>query len=159
MAGKTVYIVGLDRLLYVLLRKAPQEFERAAREGLEKSVTDIQSSAKRNAPVDTGLLRSSIGKEVRTTFGQIRGVVGTNVEYAPHMEYGTRHTRMPPPGALDVWAQRHGIPNGFLVARAILRQGGLKARRYMGRAFDAHKAEVLPNLETAFARALNRLGF
>ena len=159
MAKKAVYIVGMDHLLYVLMRKAPQEFERAAREGIGKSVIDIEGSAKRNAPVDTGLLRSSIGHEVKSTFGEITGIIGTDVEYAPHMEYGTTHTRMPPPSALDVWARRHGFPNGFVVARAILRKGGLRARRFMQKAFDQHKHEVQPNLEAAFARALKRLGF
>ena len=159
MPSKAVYVVNLDYLLYILLRRAPQEFERAAEEGMNKSVIDMSSSAKLNAPVDRDRLRSNIGHEVKTTFGEITGIVGTNVEYAPHMEYGTTHTKMPPPGALDVWARRHGIPSGFLVARAILRRGGLRARRFMQKAFDQHKREVKPNLETAFARALKRLGF
>ena len=66
---------------------------------------------------------------------------GSNVKYAPYMEYGTgrladaeggggggRH--WPPAQALEGWASRHGFGpgGGFLVARAIGRRGGLKPR-------------------------------
>ena len=41
-------------------------------------------------PVDTGRLRSSITPSVTTTKDSIRGIVGSNVEYAPYQEFGTR---------------------------------------------------------------------
>jgi len=45
----------------------------------------VQSKAKARVPVDTGRLRNSIStkKEPNTV------IVGTNVSYAPHVEFGT----------------------------------------------------------------------
>lgn len=110
----------------------------------------VQRDAMINAPVDTGRLRASIVPEVRATTKEIEGVVGSNVEYAPYMEFGTgMHTErammgvggrhFPPPKALDLWAKRHGIPSGFLVARAIFRAGGLKPRRFLRNAFEKNE--------------------
>ena len=63
-------------------------------------------------PVDTGHLRGSISRKVRLSTGSIEGtdpeegvegspgvgeaVVGTNVSYAPHVEYGTKFQRAQP---------------------------------------------------------------
>lgn len=50
-------------------------------------------SGRRNSPgrVDTGTLRSSITWQMRTTRGALSARVGTNIEYAPYVEYGTRY--------------------------------------------------------------------
>lgn len=114
----------------------------------------VQRDARINAPVDTGRLRASLTPEVRTAQNDIQGVVGSNLKYAPYMEFGTRHTRMPPPSALDVWARRHGIPSGFLVARAILRRGGLRARRFLQKAIDSNKDRIVARIEQAVQRAV-----
>ena len=58
---------------------------------IEKAVTEgallVEHDAKVKVPVDTGNLRASI----HTTPKGKTAEVGTNVEYAPHVEYGTRH--------------------------------------------------------------------
>lgn len=53
--------------------------------GLRKGAMKVQADAKRAAPADTGRLRQSI------VVNEIQGgyTVGTNVEYAPYVEYGT----------------------------------------------------------------------
>jgi HK97 gp10 family phage protein len=71
-------------------------------------------------PVDTGHLRQSIGRKVYLYTGAVSGekkndglesaptkegeaYVGTNVEYAPHVEYGTKYQKAQPymrPGAI-----------------------------------------------------------
>ena len=45
----------------------------------------VENEAKRKCPVDTGQLRQSITHNVEDNVGTI----GTNVEYAPYVEYGT----------------------------------------------------------------------
>ena len=51
----------------------------------------VSRYARKNAPVDTGRLRASILPEIRASAGnEILGVVGSNVEYAPYQEFGTR---------------------------------------------------------------------
>lgn len=54
-------------------------------QALEKCVFSVEADAKVNCPVDTGRLRMSITSDV----GDLEGSVGTNVDYAPYVEYGT----------------------------------------------------------------------
>lgn len=49
----------------------------------------IENEAKQRCPVDTGILRNSITHEVERENGKIRGTVGTNLDYAPYVEFGT----------------------------------------------------------------------
>lgn len=100
----------------------------------------VTASAKRYAPVDTGLLRGSITPSVSVGATEIKGVVGSNVKYAPFMELGTR-PHWPPISALETWARRHGMV-AFLVARAIARRG-LKARKFLQRAFDENRGRIV----------------
>jgi len=53
----------------------------------------IEREAKKRCPVDTGLLRSSITPVVESWAS---GYVGTNTEYAPYVEYGTKHAAAQP---------------------------------------------------------------
>ena len=58
-------------------------------EALNKKALRIVRQAKQLAPVDTGRLRSSITAELIRSDGRPKDVVGTNVEYAPFVEFGT----------------------------------------------------------------------
>lgn len=68
----------------------------------------VQNGARQRCPVDTGRLRASImstpGRDGRGPYVDI----GSNVEYAPFVEYGTMRTRAQPylrPALMDA-AQR-----------------------------------------------------
>jgi len=107
-----------------------------------------------NAPVDTGRLRSSITASIEADEETIQGVVGSNLAYAPHMEFGTgtfagKSPHYPPAAALDVWAQRHGFSSGAVVARIIGRRGGLAPRKYLTNALEANRAQVTATIENA----------
>lgn len=84
-----------------------KDFERGVKEGMEKYklgtekavlalALSVEASAKGLAPVDTGTLRRSIthkpGRDVRGFYVD----VGTNVVYAPFVEFGTRFMRPQP---------------------------------------------------------------
>lgn len=56
---------------------------------LLKIVRKVEGEAKRNCPVDTGRLRSSITSTLGKDEEGVYGVAGTDVEYAPHVEFGT----------------------------------------------------------------------
>lgn len=56
-------------------------------EGIKKIIFALEGETKKITPVDTGRLRSSIFSR----YGASEGIVGTNVEYAPFVEYGTRY--------------------------------------------------------------------
>lgn len=50
----------------------------------------VERRAKHLCPVDTGRLRSSITHEAGVDAGGLVGRVGTDVNYAPYVELGTR---------------------------------------------------------------------
>ena len=74
-------IINLDKLNYKLEILANLDISKA----LNKACLVVENEAKRLCPVDTGDLRNSITHEVNDGVG----IVGTNKEYAPYVEYGT----------------------------------------------------------------------
>lgn len=56
----------------------------------------VERAAKRYCAVDTGRLRSSISHGIRRDPGGLLAVVGTNVDYAPYVEFGTRYMAAQP---------------------------------------------------------------
>ena len=81
-----------DRAFQVALRQYASRLQINTREDLYRLGLMVQNEARRLAPVDTGRLRASITVK-RTPDGV---TVGTNVEYAPYVEYGTRHMAAQP---------------------------------------------------------------
>ena len=59
---------------------------------IEKAALTLEKNAKENCPVDTGRLRASITTEV----GNLEAEVGTNVEYATSVEFGTSKQKAQP---------------------------------------------------------------
>lgn len=112
-----------------------------------KEVTAIVTrSAKINAPVDRGQLRSSITPEVYSRGMQLVGVVGSNKHYAPYMELGTgvfagKRRHRVPAKYLTVWAKRHNT-NAHDVSYAIFKRGGLEPRHYLQKAFRTNEEEI-----------------
>lgn len=74
-------IINLDKLNYKLENLANLNVSKA----LNRACLVVENEAKRLCPVDTGDLRSSITHEVNNNVG----IVGTNKEYAPYVEFGT----------------------------------------------------------------------
>ena len=57
----------------------------------------VERAAKRNAPVDTGRLRSSITRSNVVRNGDsLEVAIGTDVEYGPYVELGTSRQRAQP---------------------------------------------------------------
>ena len=81
----------------------------------------VEGDAKRLCPVDTGRLRSSIHTR-KEDWNKV--IVGTDVEYAPYVEYGTP-PHMPPVEALKRWASRHkmGEKAAWALAKTIEKHG------------------------------------
>lgn len=71
--------------------------------------------AKRRCPVDTGRLRNSITHTVDGA--ALEAYIGTNVEYAPHVELGTRHQDAQP--FLRPAAQDHGAQYRRVISDAL----------------------------------------
>lgn len=55
-------------------------------QAVRKATLIVERGAKINAPVDTGRLRASITPQVTQRDKVVRGIVGSNVKYAPYQE-------------------------------------------------------------------------
>ena len=77
------------------------EIKEAARKAIERALEAVglqaEGYAKRLCPVDTGRLRNSITHTYyEEDVDELVAVIGTNVEYAPYVEYGTIHMNAQP---------------------------------------------------------------
>jgi HK97 gp10 family phage protein len=79
-----------DREILRRLGEIGPDTQNAIEEALVKSALFVERDAKINSPVDTGRLRASIS-HIEEGFGSDNPSVqiGTNVEYAPAIEFGT----------------------------------------------------------------------
>lgn len=80
------------RVIRRSIKRWPEKLGTVNREFLPTAGKVVEGAAKRAAPVDSGRLKASITS--RTSADQ--AVIGTNVAYAPYVEYGTRFTRAQP---------------------------------------------------------------
>ena len=150
-----VTIEGDQRARNSLRGMAIQLHGREMVNAMARATVTLERSAKKNSPVDTGRLRSSISHaEFSTGFPspKLVGIVGTNVTYAPFMEFGTgtfagKSPHRPPASALSRWARRHGM-NPFIVARAIFEKGGLEPRHYLSDALEENESKIAEILNT-----------
>jgi len=81
MTGTGIFLINFDKIMKKV------QVEEDLNKAVERIALLIEGEAKRICPVRTGRLRASIHT------GKIReGVcyVGTNVHYAPYVEFGTR---------------------------------------------------------------------
>lgn len=86
-----VEIVG-TQAVFQLLDQQIADIEAAANEAVQAAGIECQAEAKQACPVDTGRLRSSI----QYNPGHLEATVGTNTEYGPFVEHGTRYQKAQP---------------------------------------------------------------
>ncbi len=157
MAGSiqvSAHVEGMDE---VLKRFRDPRVQAIAKKHMTDALIAVEGPAKIKAPVDTGRLRASITHEVQSIGGDMLGVVGSNLEYSVHMEFGTgtqsdqpsgKGRHWPPAAALDLWAQRHGVAGGGkAVAYFIGRRGGLKPHKFLRGAWEETESRVIQHLE------------
>ena len=74
------------------LDKYQEDVLEGLQKDIEKAALLLERRAKQNCPVDTGKLRASITTEI----GNLEAEVGTNVEYAQSVEFGTSKQKAQP---------------------------------------------------------------
>jgi len=136
-----------------LTRKLNSPFAaKPARNFLNRGTLLIQRASRELAPIDRGRLVDSIDREIDTALLPLWGKVGTNLEYAPHVEFGTL-PHMPPVAPLEAWAKRKGMPGkGYAIALGI-REHGTEGQRFMRGGVEDAQAGVNALVPT-FAREL-----
>ena len=117
-------MIDIDLRAIENLQQALKEFPGIVRQELAKAVKElvliIEAKAKELCPVDTGLLRASITPVVESWAA---AYIGTNTEYAPYVEFGTKHMQAQPflePAFLEGQKQASKV-FGQAVSRAIAR--------------------------------------
>lgn len=101
---------------------------------LTETVQNIETDAITMAPVDLGILRSSINGEV----DGLNGVIGTNVKYAPYMEFGTGGLVDVPVGLEDYAIKFKG---------AGIKEVNIPPHPYLIPAFKKHTAIMMGELK------------
>ena len=115
---------------------AIKDFDKAMFRSLNEGADIVLSQAKALAPSDIAELRGSLTKQVTAA----NAVVGTNVEYAPYVEFGTR-PHAAPISALQGWADRHGIPVGAVWMS--IKRKGTKAQPFLLPSLTANIRKII----------------
>lgn len=100
---------------------------------LNETVQNIETEAISSAPVDLGILKSSINGEV----DGLNGVIGTPVKYSPYIEFGTGGLVDVPEGLEDYATKFKG---------AGIKQVNLFPRPFLIPAFKKHTTKMLEEL-------------
>lgn len=157
------------------LKQFGDEFIKVIKDQVKITTIQLANNAKIAAPTDTGRLKNSY----RTLFSAdgLVGTAGTNVDYAPSVEFGTgkqsrvpaiarqamgdipqakNPRKMPPPGALRLWAKNHGMAGAeFAIARKIGREG-TKPQPHLFLNMQAELERYVLQLEAKLNRVIRR---
>lgn len=138
-------ILNLDRLL--------SKFDNLQNIDLEGPLTKacllVENDAKKNCPVDTGQLRQSITHEVEGN----TGVIGTNVEYAPYVEYGTGIYAKDGNGRQTPWSYKDSKGNWHTTRGQM---GANNGRGFLEPALLENEEEILNLIEEEIKRGVRK---
>ena len=81
--------LDIDGLEEKLAERA-EEYQARLVKGIKRAGQQVAGEARKRAPVNTGHLRRSIRARLKEENGETVSKIGTNVDYAIHVEYGHR---------------------------------------------------------------------
>lgn len=142
-----IEIRGLDHLIRTL-NSIGGNAQECMFKGIGKSMTVIEGDAKDLCPVDHGELRDSINSKTTREDGGIKGVCGTNKEYASYVEYGTGQR-----GAASSSPPKGPIGNGYREDWA-----GMSAQPYLYPSLMQNKDIVKELCAEELRQEIQRLG-
>jgi HK97 gp10 family phage protein len=171
MAGFTFDIGNLSDVLKKL-DTLDAKIQQEVKDEISASALNIQTGAKRLAPVNFGQLRNSIYLKEQKIEKGIVFTVGASASYAPYVEFGTGGKVSIPAGfedlasgfkgkkagtfkdmveALTLWVRRKGIGSGndksiaYAIAINILRKG-MRPQPFLIPAFETEKPKLIKNI-------------
>ena len=122
------------------LREFAARTDEAVDDGVEDTALQIEGTAKEHAPVETGNLRSSISHR-RIDIAEF--IVGTPVEYAPDVEFGTQPHPITPNGddpltfkVDDEWVSTYHVDHP-----------GTPAQPFLRKALRQHQSDLSRNIQ------------
>lgn len=118
--------------------------------GVATTAAQVERSAKQRVPVDTGNLRASLRfrRRAPATYA-----VGTNVQYAPDVEFGADPHVITPNQAE---ALRFEDANGEPVFAARVEHPGTPAQPFLRPALREHESDLTENIEAEIQRLVDR---
>lgn len=128
---------------------------------IKRVTLELFSETVQNSPVGVAGAGGGLRGSWDTVFEDngLTGIVGSDIHYAPYVEFGTR-PHWPPINALRRWAYLKKV-NPYLVARAIARRG-TRPRNMMRDAVDTLRSSIWPRemngLISDIQRQWGRLG-
>jgi hypothetical protein len=129
------------------------------RNGITRSVIQIEADAKRGIATDTHTSQRSLTHEVVTHGNNVTGRAGTNYLPAKIIETGrSAGGPMPPQGVLLGWMRRHGIDERFeFVLRRSIARRGIRPRPYLKPALDKNRPAITREMAAVLKRTMTRL--
>jgi hypothetical protein len=134
---------------------------RALESYVRRSSEAVAGQARSQAPVNNGALRASINAQYQgnPTGAYVESSIGTNLGYAPYMEFGTglvhdhpswgRKRHMVPYRALIPWVKRKfGVNDkqatsfAIAIAKKIMKRGGLLPRRFLRGSLERFETRI-----------------
>jgi phage gpG-like protein len=124
------------------LRELSSQAVSVVADEVEATTMDIHRDAVARVPVDTGRLKGSLTPVVLKQGEKVTGEVGTNVEYAPYVEFGTGGKVNIPQG-LETYAARFKGKGE--------RQVNLPARPYLFNSFFENVPKMMARIQKGIA--------
>jgi len=121
--------------------------QQGIRRVVAESAFNIEKTAKKRTPVDTGRLRSSITSDFKDS--GFTAETKAAAFYAIYVEFGTS-PHFPPVSALRGWAKRHGV-NEWAVAKGISKRG-TPAQPFLYPAFLQEKPRFVRNIRAEMSK-------
>lgn len=141
------YIENLDKLLTKLENLKNVSVEQAVNE----ACILVENDAKKRCPVDTGELRMSITHEIEeTSENRTTGAVGTNLEYAPYVEFGTGIFSSLGNGRQDRWSYKDAKGEWHSTI-------GQQPQPYLHPALDDNREEVKKLIQKKIEEGVKKL--
>ena len=140
-------IENLDKLLTKLENLKTVSVEQAVNE----ACILVENDAKKRCPVDTGELRMSITHEIEeTSENRTTGAVGTNLEYAPYVEFGTGIFSSLGNGRQDRWSYKDAKGEWHSTI-------GQQPQPYLHPALDDNREEVKKLIQKKIEEGVKKL--
>ena len=98
-----VTVSGVDEVIKTF-KAFVSDMDKELAQAVQEAGELVEREAKQNAPKRSGTLANSIKSEVNVEGNTVTASIGSDLDYAPHVEYGTRDTVAQPflEPALDV---------------------------------------------------------
>ena len=122
-----------------------KKLEAKCEQAIKMIAMKIEADAKELCPVDTGRLRDSIDSVFSSSNGNWTAEIGTDVEYAYYIEYGTG--KYNPDGRKDPWVYQSADGSWHFTE-------GMKAQPFLYPAFNQNRKFIEQYLRDRISKVL-----